>query len=222
MTSILLATDATGSYFHWSQLILRGGAVLLLLAIFSVLVLAVCLERFRSIRLGGRRVELLSGLRPFIEYGDREKALLFVDRNSGPLGRTLRAGLLAWGEEREFVEEALWRQRQLEVLRWESRLSLLGTIGAVAPFVGLFGTVIGIIRAFQALAVNQSGGPGVVAGGIAEALITTAAGLFVAVPAVAAFNLFSRRIRVMRAELDAAGSETLGWLLRIPPRSAPR
>ncbi|HVP38410.1 MAG TPA: MotA/TolQ/ExbB proton channel family protein [Candidatus Saccharimonadales bacterium] len=209
---------ATSYSFEWSNMIARGGWVLAILLLFSVLVLAVVVDRLRAVRLGGSRETFLSGLRPLLERGDRAAALAYAAHQGGALGRVARAGLAVWGEEREVVEEAVWRQRELEVLSWESRLPLLGTIGAIAPFVGLFGTVLGIIRAFQALALDQSGGPGVVAGGISEALITTAAGLFVAIPSVAAFNLFARRVKVARTELDIAGSEALHLLQQLPPR----
>jgi biopolymer transport protein ExbB/TolQ len=92
---------------------------------------------------------------------------------------------------------------EIKGLRWEAehRLAALGTIANVAPFIGLFGTVIGVIRAFQAIAIKASAGPSVVASGIAEALISTAAGLFVAVPAVIAYNYFLKRSRKLSLEL---------------------
>ena len=80
-------------------------------------------------------------------------------------------------------------------------LSALMVLGMVLPFIGLFGTVIGVIRAFQAIAVKASAGPSVVASGIAEALFATAAGLFVAIPAVIAYNYFLKRSRKLSLEL---------------------
>jgi biopolymer transport protein ExbB/TolQ len=87
-------------------------------------------------------------------------------------------------------------------LAWEKRLAVLATIGANAPFVGLFGTVLGIIQAFHNLSNNMSGGPQTVTAGISEALIATAVGILVAIPAVVAFNLFQRKVResIMEAE----------------------
>ncbi|MCX5716204.1 MAG: MotA/TolQ/ExbB proton channel family protein [Candidatus Omnitrophica bacterium] len=82
-----------------------------------------------------------------------------------------------------------------EKVMLESRLALLGTLGANAPFIGLFGTVLGIIHAFHNLAMNAKGGPSIVMAGISEALVATALGLFVAIPAVAAYNYFVRYIR---------------------------
>jgi biopolymer transport protein ExbB/TolQ len=83
----------------------------------------------------------------------------------------------------------------------------LGTIGSISPFVGLLGTVIGIIHAFRAIAENAGGGPSVVANGIAEALITTALGLFVAIPAVIAYNAFTRKIDRISEDMELAAEE---------------
>ena len=93
---------------------------------------------------------------------------------------------------------------EAKALRWEAeqRLSPLGTIANVAPFIGLFGTVLGVIRAFHAISLKMGAGPSVVAGGIAEALISTAAGLFVAIPAVVAYNYFLKQARRLSIELE--------------------
>jgi len=82
-----------------------------------------------------------------------------------------------------------------EKVSLEKRITILGTLGSNAPFIGLFGTVLGIIHAFHSLALNAKGGPSVVMAGISEALVATALGLFVAIPAVAAYNYFVRSIK---------------------------
>ncbi len=217
MLPLLVVNDLSSSTFDWATMLARGGVVSAVLLLASVLVLAVVLDRWRALRLGARPEEFLAGLAPFLEFGDRARALQHC-QGKGAVGRMAAAGVRAWGAPAEALEDALWRQRQLEVLNWESRLPLLGTVGSTAPFVGLFGTVIGIVRAFQALSANQSGGPGVVAEGISEALVTTAAGLLVAIPAVVAFNLLSRKVRVIRIRLDLLGSELAGMLASHPVR----
>ena len=206
-----------GAAFGLGTMLARGGVVLAVLAALSVLVVAVALDRHLALRLPQRSAEFLLGLKPFLEFGDRSRAVKYAAQHPGAISRTVGAGVAAWGEDRETIEEAMWRQRERELLAWETRLGWLGTIGAVAPFVGLFGTVLGIIHAFEALARDSAGGPGVVAGGIAEALFTTAAGLLVAVPAVVLYNIFQRRLKVLRVELDGACSESAGWLVRLQP-----
>ncbi|MCZ7624767.1 MAG: MotA/TolQ/ExbB proton channel family protein [Candidatus Methylomirabilis sp.] len=105
------------------------------------------------------------------------------------------------------------RTTSAEISRLERYLGSLATLGNVSPFVGLFGTVLGIIRAFEAIAKSGSGGIGTVSAGIAEALIATAAGLFVAIPAVIAYNYFVGRVKLFTAAMDSAASEMVDRLL---------
>jgi biopolymer transport protein ExbB/biopolymer transport protein TolQ len=93
-------------------------------------------------------------------------------------------------------------------------LSGLATIGSTAPFVGLFGTVIGIINAFKGISSEKSTGLGAVAGGISEALVTTAFGLFVAIPAVWMFNYFNNRVKSFDVEMTNSSSELIDYFLK--------
>jgi len=101
-------------------------------------------------------------------------------------------------------------------------VSGLATIASSAPFVGLFGTVAGIINAFQGISTQKSTGLGAVAGGISEALVTTAIGLFVAVPAVWAFNYFTGRIEAFDVEMGNSSSELIDYFLKRSQRGAAR
>jgi biopolymer transport protein TolQ len=107
------------------------------------------------------------------------------------------------------AREAMLRATAAEIGRLEHRLISLATLGNISPFVGLFGTVIGVMRAFEAISRTGSGGLGTVSAGIAEALVATAAGLFVAIPAVVAYNHFVSRVKACASEMDAAASELL-------------
>jgi len=123
------------------------------------------------------------------------------------LSEVLLSGLSRSGRSKEEVNEAMELAGRRELLKLEKSLGILGTIGSTAPFIGLFGTVLGIIRAFSDLAIAQGASPAAVADGIAEALIATAAGLFVAVPAVVAYNYFVRSASRHALELEASASE---------------
>ena len=94
----------------------------------------------------------------------------------------------------------------------ERYLGILGTMGNTAPFVGLFGTVVGIIKAFRDLALSGAGGPAVVAKGIAEALVATAAGMAVAIPAVVVYNFFMRKVKVLSVEMEVYSARFLVML----------
>ena len=96
----------------------------------------------------------------------------------------------------------------------------LATIGSTAPFIGLFGTVVGILNAFQQIATQKTSGIGAVAGGISEALVTTAIGLFVAIPAVWMFNVFTGRIEAFDVEMGNSSSELIDYFLKRSQRGA--
>ena len=106
------------------------------------------------------------------------------------------------GVEHEEVSAAMEGAKAQERIRLERNLAFLATLGSNAPFIGLFGTVLGIIKAFHDLSGSQAGGPSVVMGSISEALVATAVGLMVAIPAVVAFNAFTRRVKTKMAQVD--------------------
>jgi biopolymer transport protein ExbB/biopolymer transport protein TolQ len=109
---------------------------------------------------------------------------------------------------------ALERAEAIVHAKLKRGLAVLATIGATAPFVGLLGTVIGILHAFQQIATQKTSGIGAVAGGISEALVTTAFGLFVAIPAVMAFNYFTGRVEAFDVEMDNSSSELVDYFIK--------
>jgi biopolymer transport protein ExbB len=163
-----------------SLTLMGGGWVLWLLAGLSVLSLAVMVER----------LWYLARYRP----------------DEGRLAEDMRALLGATppaaAPERATLNGALEGVKARERMRLERNLAYLATLGSNAPFIGLLGTVLGIIKAFHDLAADQGGGPSVVMAGISEALVATAFGLLVAIPAVVAFNFLTRRVRTKMAEVD--------------------
>jgi biopolymer transport protein ExbB len=164
-----------------------AGWVLWLLVALSVASVAIILERlwyFKNHRLDKRT--MVADMRALLKSHGSPVA--------GPadLGGPANADIAA----------ALDGAKARERLRLERNLAFLATLGSNAPFIGLFGTVLGIIKAFHDLAGSQSGGPSVVMAGISEALVATAVGLMVAIPAVVAFNYFSRRVRVGMTQIE--------------------
>jgi biopolymer transport protein ExbB/biopolymer transport protein TolQ len=137
-------------------------------------------------------------------------------KNVGHLGRTINAGLMAFKlapKDRdtaiESVARALERQAAREVQVFKRGLGVLATVGSTAPFVGLLGTVMGIVTSFQNMAASGSGGLGTVSAGIAEALITTAFGLLVAIPAVMAFNFLQGWVDARAVDISESSNEFL-------------
>jgi biopolymer transport protein ExbB/TolQ len=122
------------------------------------------------------------------------------------------ASIITAGGDRETKERAAQHALQAEINRLEAYVPVLGTVGSTAPFVGLLGTVLGIIKSFQDIAIHSGAGPEVVSAGIAEALIATAFGLIVAIPAVMFYNYFVHKIQRLAQEIDLATFELIELL----------
>ena len=167
----------------------QGGVAMYPLLLCSVLNLAIAIERiwvlFRAGRSDAALLEPLHGLLANKQVAD---AAAQCAKQDSPLARVMQATLAANPATPKHREKLLQRALSRETSRLEQYLPVLATIGSVSPFIGLFGTVLGVMRAFRDIATTGSAGGVVVAAGVAEALVTTAAGLFVAVIAVVAYN----------------------------------
>jgi biopolymer transport protein ExbB len=160
-----------------------------------------------------------------LREGKLDEAIKIADRyKKSHLAKVVVAGLQEFqahqgsseisGEEIEASTRALERAEAIVHAELKRGVSALATIGSTAPFVGLFGTVVGIIDAFQTMATQKTPGIGAIAGGISEALVTTAIGLVVAVPAVWAFNYFTGRIDAFDVEMGNSSSELVDYFLK--------
>ena len=196
------------------QLLSTGGATVYVLLVLSTVSIAIIVERvvfyYHSSRVS--REELMEGVGNELKKGNIQKALDISRRANTPSGRVVEVGLARKGACVEELENSMDRQITIEISRLERRISIVGTIGSTAVYVGLFGTVLGIIKAFQDIAEKGTGGMGVVINGIAEALICTAVGLCVAVPAVIAYNYFIKRIEDIERDMEVCASETVDLL----------
>jgi biopolymer transport protein ExbB len=196
-----------GDLSFW-QMLLKGGITVFILIGISVISWWVIIER--AIRFGRLRIDpkaFTEKLRKMISKKDYEGAVTLCQSTPGPVSAVALAGIRSRELDKERIESAMQRELNSEAERMQINLGILGSIGNVTPFIGLFGTVIGIIRAFHDLSLASGGGPAVVANGIAEALVATAMGLFVAVPAVIAYNFFVRAVDSVETECINAASE---------------
>lgn len=139
-----------------------------------------------------------------LKSGDARGALEYCQQSKTPIGRIMAQGISHFSRSRDELAQRLDTAIDLETVEMERNLGVLGTMSNIAPLLGLFGTVVGIIRAFADIARTGSGGGAVVAMGVSEALMTTAAGIIVAVIATVFFNFFVRRIRTRTAHLEDA------------------
>jgi biopolymer transport protein ExbB len=197
--------------------------IMWLLVALSVGGLAVALERaIYLIRSSENIRRLRAQVLALIRGGDLAGAKARLDRSPSHEAKVISAGLQDLDDGSASAEERMSGAIQIAKLRMEKRLAFLGTLGANAPFLGLLGTVIGIIRAFHSL--NDSAGK-VTAGLMAEvgeALVATAIGILVALPAIAFFNTFQRIIKGRLARADAFGKEVLALLKSGRPGGADR
>jgi biopolymer transport protein ExbB len=160
-----------------------------------------------------------------LKNGNIEEAIKIAERNKkSHLAKVVVAGLQEFrahgessdipGETIEASKRALERAEAIVHAELKRGLGGLATIGSTAPFVGLFGTVVGILNAFRGIASSKATGLAAVAGGIAEALVTTAIGLFVAIPAVMMFNYLTGRVEAFDVEMDNSSSELVDYFLK--------
>jgi biopolymer transport protein ExbB len=183
-----------------------GGWLMWPLALCSVAVIAITVERFWTLnpaKIAPRQLlgEVWSQIQANKMTADQLKEL----RRATPLGRILAAGLSNSRQGREVMKDSIQEAASQVIHELERYLGILGTIAAISPLLGLLGTVLGMIDVFTAIMLEGTGNAGVLAGGISEALITTAAGLFVAIPAMISHRYFNRRLDsiVVTMEQDA-------------------
>lgn len=196
------------------HLIVAGGPIFILLMVLSVFSLAVILERFFNYRkkMGVSR-KLIAYAKYQLKQKDLQKILDACGRGFAkdtPAANVIGKMLLS-GKRGAALEEVADVAIDWEITILTRRMSVLATLGSTTPFIGLFGTVLGVMRAFADLAgaAGAGAGPSVVAAGIAEALVNTAAGLFVAVPAVIAYNYFTSKVNYFEKELQNIAGEII-------------
>lgn len=189
-------------------LLQKGGITVIVLAVLSVVSIAITLERAWAFNRFGKGLdELFPALKRAAKESGLSSVCQMCKASASPLAPVLLSGFEKAGKGKEEVAAAMELAGRRELTRLERYLGALGTIGSTAPFIGLFGTVLGIIRAFRDLAIADGASPAAVADGIAEALVATAAGLFVAVPAVIAYNYFVRSASRKALHLESCASE---------------
>lgn len=177
------------------ELVFAGGWMMIPLILASVLAVAICIERFWTLRAENIAPKhLLAQVWMWIKNNELDSAKLKQLKAGSHLGSVLAAGLSNSRHGRDITKEAIEQAAGQAVHEMERFLNPLGTIAAVAPLMGLLGTVLGMISVFNEIMAQGTGNAGVLAGGISEALVTTAAGMMIAIPALICHRIFQRRI----------------------------
>jgi len=177
------------------ELIQAGGWLMFPIILCSIIAMTICFERAWMLRPSKvAPKELLPQLWQKTKQGRVDPTVIKELRTSSPLGHLLAAGLTQMTVSREAMRESMQETAAVVIHDLEKYLSTLGTIAAIAPLLGLLGTVIGMIKVFSQIMLHGTGNAALLAGGISQALITTATGLAVAIPALVAHRYFLRRI----------------------------
>ncbi len=177
-------------------LLAKGGLLMWPIGLCSIIALAIIIERLWSLRLENMApAHLVADVWSRIKNNQFDRVQLDVLRSESPLGRILAVGLLNAKHGRAIMKESIEEIATHEVHRLQRYLNVLGTIAGISPLLGLLGTVLGMIHVFSAIVVHGNNSPEALAAGIAEALICTAAGLFVAIP-----SLFFHRFLLGRVD----------------------
>ena len=185
------------------EIVKAGGPVMVPIILASIIAAAIFLERLWTLQ--QRRVlpaELTEKVWKLVEQRQiQDKHIVALQQNS-PLGKILAAGLANRTRERSIIKEAIEDTGRHVVHELERFIGALGTIAAVSPLLGLLGTVVGMIRTFNAIQTEGIGDPAALGGGIAEAVITTAAGLTVAIPSLLAYKYLRGRVESLVVEME--------------------
>jgi len=190
--------------------VLQGGFIMYLLLIGSIVALAIIINRLRVFKKAETDENfLLESLKQYIEHRDINSAIKFCDEMNSPVSRIVSAGLKEYLNGGRKMEDVFKTQELFEIPYLEKYIPLLGTIASVSTLIGFTGTVTGMIKAFNSIAQAGASSPQIVASGIAQALITTAAGLLIAIPTLIFYQYFEHRISKFELEIERATRKIL-------------
>lgn len=216
----------------WAQMGVLAKAVVIVLFFMSAWSIGVMIDRLLAYNAARNQSrQFAPAVAGALREGKLDEAIKIADRyKKSHLAKVVVAGLQEFrahqisteipGDEIEASRRALERAEATVHAELKRGVSSLATIGSTGPFVGLLGTVVGIINAFKGIASEKSTGLGAVAGGISEALVTTAFGLFVAIPAVMMFNYFTNRVESFDVEMGNSSSELIDYFLKRSQKTA--
>lgn len=213
------------TYESLLDLVVKGGFTIYVLIICSILSLAVIVEKFFSYKgitqettdaIKDKVKNYIENNKPndVIQYCNNYSKKYFLFNVTSPLASVYKHITENYYLSKEELTDSAYNKLDIEMTKLEKGLGVLATLGSIAPFIGLFGTVVGIIKSFAALSINDTSNYTKVMAGISEALIATAAGLFVAVPAVLFYNYFMKKLKLSIPYFDEAINDVIRIIKR--------
>jgi len=217
--AFVIVAALIGVILYWQvDVIARGGPVMVPIVMCSIFSVAIVIERcyyFLRLHLGHDIERFFEELRRAVGQRHWKGAEALSQKLGGPLGRVVHAGLSAREQTVQEIDEAMEEAAHEELPALERHLRWLSTLAQVSTLLGLLGTVTGLVRAFQVIQTKSTGGspvnPGDLAGGVWEALITTVAGLMVAIPTILAYNYLASRVGEVQFQMEKAAALVAGW-----------
>ena len=203
----------------WS-LIKVGGPIMVPIILCSIFSMGIVIEKMLFYMYIKSNVpQLKKQVFDYIKNNRIKESIDLCDSNRSPVAKILKAGILKFGASREEIKESIEDSSLFEIPKLESRLNALATIAQISPLLGLLGTVTGMTTSFHTIQVRAAGlnpvTPGDLAGGIGEALITTVAGLMVAIPTYVAYNYFVHRTNTFVLEMEHGATELVNFLCQL-------
>jgi biopolymer transport protein ExbB len=191
----LAANSVSSDSWELLSIFEKGGVMMYPIFFSSVLMLGIAIERLYNLRRKNViNSDFLKNVRSQWDWKDIKKTLQLCNTFDNSLSRILKVGVLRVGGKLDEIERAIEGAGQHEASLMNSNLRVLGAVANITPMMGLLGTVLGMIKAFNVISLSGTGSPGLVASGISEALITTAAGMAVGIPALALYHYFRGKI----------------------------
>ncbi len=201
------------------EIVKSGGWLMIPIVLCSIAALAICAERAWALQ--KRRIcptHLLAQIWTWIKKNELDKSKIKELQQGSPLGRVLAAGLINRHHERAVMKESIEETGRHVVVELERFLNTLGTIAVITPLLGLLGTVIGMIKVFTAITLQGVGNANELAGGISEALITTAAGLLIAIPALIFYRYYQRKVDELVISMEQESLKLVEVLMGLRER----
>lgn len=213
----MLQDDSSMSFF---EILSQGGLLMIPLFILSVLAIYVISERWRTLENSKMDInQMLNNIETLLKSGSQQRAIQYCEEFDKPLARILKSGIRKLGRPILDIENTIKNAGKKEIFNLEKRMNWLATIAGVAPLIGFTGTVTGMIRAFMDIQSLQGNvNPSVLAGGIWEALITTATGLIVGIIAYGFYNYLQGKVNRMIFELENASADFIDLLQAPSPK----
>ena len=217
-----LAQTGTPEQVSILSILVEGGVVMIPIALLSFLAIYVIAERWRFLNKSGMDINrFLSTVEDMLRRGNTRQAMQYCDEMDKPMARIMKQGITRLGRPLVDIEDAIKNAGKKETYQLENKMDWLATIAGVAPLLGFLGTVTGMIQAFMEIQNLQGNvNPSVLAGGIWEALITTAFGLLVGIVAFGFYNYLLNKINRLIFELEVASTEFLEMLQKPAPKKS--